>query len=85
MLLKPVRKLIPNLIIDEWENIQRIMVSLALKRTTQHINFYGCYEFSTGPEAINLEEIIQELAQVPVAPALADSCAIVEGCVQGSG
>jgi TnpA family transposase len=37
MLLKPVRKLIPNLIIDEWENIQRIMVSLALKTTTQHI------------------------------------------------
>jgi TnpA family transposase len=37
MLLKPVRKLLPNLIIDEWENIQRIMVSLALKTTTQHI------------------------------------------------
>ena len=37
MLLKPVRKLNPNLIIDEWENIQRIMVSLALKTTTQHI------------------------------------------------
>ena len=37
MLLKPVRKLIPNLIIDEWKNIQRIMVSLALKTTTQHI------------------------------------------------
>ena len=37
MLLKPVRKLAPNLIIDEWENIQRIMVSLALKTTTQHI------------------------------------------------
>jgi hypothetical protein len=32
------------------------------------------YEFSTGPEAINLEEIIQELAQVPVPSALADSC-----------
>lgn len=37
MRLKPVRKLLPNLIIDEWENIQRIMVSLALKTTTQHI------------------------------------------------
>jgi TnpA family transposase len=35
--LKPVRKLNPNLIIEEWENIQRIMVSLALKTTTQHI------------------------------------------------
>jgi hypothetical protein len=40
----------------------------------QHINFYGRYEFSTEPEAIKLKEIIQELAQVPVAPALADSC-----------
>ena len=35
--LKPVRKLNPNLIIEEWENVQRIMVSLALKTTTQHI------------------------------------------------
>lgn len=33
--LKPVRKLTPKLIIEEWENIQRIMVSLALKTTTQ--------------------------------------------------
>jgi len=33
--LNPVRKLNPNLIIEEWENIQRIMVSLALKTTTQ--------------------------------------------------
>jgi TnpA family transposase len=33
--LKPVRRLNPNLIIEEWENIQRIMVSLALKTTTQ--------------------------------------------------
>jgi len=37
MQLKPVRKLNPNLIIEEWENVQRIMVSLALKTTTQHI------------------------------------------------
>ena len=37
MRLKPVRKLTPNLIVEEWENIQRIMVSLALKTTTQHI------------------------------------------------
>jgi TnpA family transposase len=39
----------------------------------QHINFYGRYEFSTGPEAINLEEIIQELAQVLLPPGLANS------------
>jgi TnpA family transposase len=39
----------------------------------QHINFYGRYEFSTGPEAINLEEIIQELAQVLFPPELANS------------
>jgi TnpA family transposase len=37
MLLKPVRKLNPNLIIEEWENMQRILVSLALKTTTQSI------------------------------------------------
>src|SRR5262249_3401610 len=35
MVLKPIRKLSPQLIIEEWENIQRIMVSLALKTTTQ--------------------------------------------------
>ena len=35
MVLKPIRKLSPELIIEEWENIQRIMVSLALKTTTQ--------------------------------------------------
>jgi Tn3 transposase DDE domain len=39
----------------------------------QHINFYGRYEFSKGPEAINLEEIIQALAQVPIPPDLAES------------
>lgn len=32
----------------------------------QHINFYGRYEFRKIPEAINMNEIIQELAQVPV-------------------
>jgi TnpA family transposase len=37
MVLKPRRKLNPNLIIEEWDNIQRIMVSLALKTTTQNI------------------------------------------------
>ncbi len=37
MLIKPVRTLNPKLIIDAWENIQRIMVSLALKTTTQRI------------------------------------------------
>ena len=35
--LRPIRKLSPELIIEEWENIQRIMVSLALKTTTQSI------------------------------------------------
>ena len=37
MLLRPIRKITPDLIISEWENIQRIMVSLALKTTTQSI------------------------------------------------
>ncbi len=36
-LLKPVRKLNPRLIIEEWPNLLRIFVSLALKTTTQHI------------------------------------------------
>jgi len=36
-LLKPVRKLLPRLIIEEWPNLQRIFVSLALKTTTQNI------------------------------------------------
>ena len=34
-LLKPVRQLKKQLIIDDWDWIQRIMVSLALKTTTQ--------------------------------------------------
>ena len=37
MVLSPIRKLYPQLIVEEWENIQRIMVSLALKTTTQSI------------------------------------------------
>ncbi len=37
VLLKPVRKLNTDLIVEEWENLQRIFVSLALKTTTQSI------------------------------------------------
>jgi len=37
VLLKPVRKLNIDLIVEEWENLQRIFVSLALKTTTQSI------------------------------------------------
>lgn len=37
LLLKPIRKIKENLIVEEWENIQRIIVSLALKTTTQNI------------------------------------------------
>ena len=36
-LLQPIRKLNTQLIMEEWENIQRIVVSLALKTTTQSI------------------------------------------------
>jgi len=32
----------------------------------QHINFYGRYEFTKGPEPINMETIIQELAPIQV-------------------
>src|SRR5699024_7586716 len=37
VLVKPVRKINTNLIAEEWENIQRIVLSLALKTTTQSI------------------------------------------------
>lgn len=37
VLLKPIRKINTQLILAEWDNIQRIMVSLALKTTTQSI------------------------------------------------
>jgi TnpA family transposase len=37
LFFKPIRKINEKLIVDEWENIQRIMVSLALKTTTQSI------------------------------------------------
>ena len=36
-LLKPIRKLNEDLVIREWDTIQRIIVSLALKTTTQSI------------------------------------------------
>ena len=35
--LKPIRKINTALIIEEWDNIQRILVSLALKTVTQSI------------------------------------------------
>jgi TnpA family transposase len=35
--LRPVRKINTRLIIEDWDNIQRILVSLALKTTTQNI------------------------------------------------
>ena len=36
-LLRPIRKINEKLIIEEWENIRRIILSLALKTTTQSI------------------------------------------------
>lgn len=36
-ILNPIRKINTKLILSEWDNIQRIMVSLALKTTTQSI------------------------------------------------
>lgn len=36
-IIKPIRKINVKLIIEEWENIQRIITSLALKTTTQSI------------------------------------------------
>lgn len=37
MLLKPIRNINTRLTVEEWENMQRIFVSLALKTTTQSI------------------------------------------------
>ncbi len=37
VLIKPVRKINTDLIVEEWENIQRILLSLSLKTTTQSI------------------------------------------------
>lgn len=37
ILIKPVRKINIDLIVEEWENIQRIILSLSLKTTTQSI------------------------------------------------
>ncbi|MED0906624.1 DDE transposase [Bacillus cereus] len=37
LLIKPLRKINKELIIKEWDNIQRIMLSLALKTTTQNV------------------------------------------------
>lgn len=34
----------------------------------QHINFYGRYEFTKGPTPINLNAIVEELAQHPIVP-----------------
>lgn len=36
-LIKPIRKLQPDYIVPEWDHVQRLMVSLALKTTTQHL------------------------------------------------
>jgi len=37
VLLKPIRNINTRLTVEEWENMQRIFVSLALKTTTQSI------------------------------------------------
>ncbi len=37
VILKPIRKINTELIVEEWDNLQRIFVSLALKTTTQSI------------------------------------------------
>jgi TnpA family transposase len=37
LILKPVRKIQTDLIVEEWDNLQRIFVSLARKTTTQSI------------------------------------------------
>jgi hypothetical protein len=36
----------------------------------QHLNLFGRYEFRKGPLPINMEEIVRELAHLPVRPIL---------------
>jgi hypothetical protein len=37
----------------------------------QHLNFYGRYEFSNRPTLINMDAIVQELAQIEITTELA--------------
>jgi len=39
-----------------------------LYQLAQHINFYGRYEFTKGLEPINVEAIVEALAQQPLMP-----------------
>ncbi len=32
----------------------------------QHIDFYGRYEFTKGPEPINIDAVVEELSHLPV-------------------
>jgi hypothetical protein len=34
----------------------------------QYIGLYRGYEFNKSPESINMDEIIEKLAQVPISP-----------------
>src|SRR5208337_2861000 len=73
-ILMPVRKAQKELIINEWDNVQRIIVSLALKATTQStivskLSAYarnGRYEFRQQPAPVDVEEIVRELADVQI-------------------
>ena len=34
----------------------------------QHINFYGRYEFTTGPDPIDVDAMVEVLTQTPIVP-----------------
>ncbi len=38
----------------------------------RHVNLYGHYEIRKVPETININEIVQKLAQVPIRRVLTD-------------
>jgi hypothetical protein len=39
----------------------------------QHINFYGRYEFTKRPAPIDLDAIVEQLAQRPIVPTLGEA------------
>ncbi|GAC1565283.1 MAG: hypothetical protein NVS2B7_39490 [Herpetosiphon sp.] len=34
----------------------------------QHVNFYGRYEFTTRPDPIDIEAVVEALTQMPIIP-----------------
>ena len=61
-------------LLDYRERTGDIQGTALLKQVSpvawQHLNFYGRYEFRKGPEIIDINEVVKELSQMQVVPAL---------------